>query len=166
MDKFLERLEEYNIFNYLLPGIIFTYILKHYVGVDIFQKNIIEMAFIYYFIGSVISRIGSILLEPFLRKIKFLTYVSHKDYVDASKEDEVIEKLSMVNNMYRTLCSSLIILIILRIAKVVIEYFKLSQSFISTTIIIIGIILYLFSYRKQTKYIVSRVERIKNRENK
>ena len=163
MDKFLDKLEEYNIFNYLLPGIIFTYILKYYIGVDIFQKNIIEMTFIYYFIGSVISRIGSILLEPLLIKIKFLRYVSHMDYVDASKEDEAIEKLSMVNNMYRTLCSSLIILIILKIAKVVIEYFKLSQSFINTTIIMSGIVLYLFSYRKQTKYIVSRVERIKNK---
>lgn len=163
MDKFLEKLEEYNIFNYLLPGIIFTYILKYYVGIDVFQKNIIEMAFIYYFIGSIISRIGSILLEPLLIKIKFLKYVPHSDYVDASKEDKVIEKLSMINNMYRTLCSSLIILIILKIAKVIIEYFKLSQSFISTIIIIIGIILYLFSYRKQTKYIVSRVERIKNK---
>lgn len=163
MAKFLEKLEEYNIFNYLLPGIIFTYILKYYVGIDVFQKNIIEMAFIYYFIGSVISRIGSILLETFLIKIKFLRYVSHSDYVDASKEDKVIEKLSMVNNMYRTLCSAFIILIILKIAKAVVEYFKLSQSTISTTIIISGIILYLFSYRKQTKYIVSRVERIKNK---
>lgn len=163
MEKFLEKIEEYNIFNYLLPGIIFAYILKYFLGIDIFQDNVIEMAFIYYFIGSVISRIGSIILEPFLIKIKFLKYVSHKDYVDASKEDKVIEKLSMDNNMYRTLCSALIILIILKIAKVVIGYFKLSQSFISTTVIIIGVILYLFSYRKQTKYIVSRVERIKNK---
>ena len=31
MDKFIEKLEEYKIFNYLLPGIIFTYLLKYYV---------------------------------------------------------------------------------------------------------------------------------------
>lgn len=163
MDKFLEKIEEYNIFNYLLPGIIFTYLLKCFLGIDIFQDNVIEMAFIYYFIGSAISRIGSIILEPFLIEIKFLKYISHKDYVDASKEDKVIEKLSMVNNMYRTVCSTLIILIILKIGKVVIEYFKLPQSMIITTGIIIGAILYLFSYRKQTKYIVSRVERIKSK---
>lgn len=163
MDKFLEKLEEYNIFNYLLPGIIFTYLLKYYVGVDIFQENIIEMAFIYYFVGSVISRIGSILLEPFLISRKFITYVPHNDYVDASKEDKDIEKLSMINNMYRTLCSAFVILIILKIAKVVIECLKLPQYFISTTMIIIGIILYLLSYRKQTKYIVSRVKRVKNK---
>ena len=62
MEKIVEKIEDYNLFNYLLPGIIFSYALKYYLGIDVFQTNAIEMIFIYYFIGSVISRIGSVFI--------------------------------------------------------------------------------------------------------
>ena len=67
MEKLIEKIDEYNIFNFILPGIIFTYLLKNYVGINIFQENIIEKIFIYYFIGSIISRFGSIIMEKLLR---------------------------------------------------------------------------------------------------
>ena len=67
--------------------------LKYYVGIDIFQTNTLEMIFIYYFIGSVISRIGSLVLGELLKKVKFIRYSSHKDYIEAAKQDKVIEKL-------------------------------------------------------------------------
>ena len=101
MDKFIEKLEEYKIFNYLLPGIIFTYLLKYYVGIDIFQSNVIEMAFIFYFIGSVISRFGSVVIEEILKKIKFIKYSNYNDYINAVKKDDFIKKLLISNNTYR-----------------------------------------------------------------
>lgn len=45
MEKLIEKIDEYNIFNFILPGLIFTYLLKYYVGIDIFQENLIEMIF-------------------------------------------------------------------------------------------------------------------------
>ena len=46
MEKIVEKIEDYNLFNYLLPGIIFSYALKYYLGIDVFQTNAIEMIFI------------------------------------------------------------------------------------------------------------------------
>ena len=85
MDKFIEKLEEYKIFNYLLPGIIFTYLLKYYVGIDIFQSNVIEMAFIFYFIGSVISRFGSVVIEEILKKIKKYFLIIMTNFINYKK---------------------------------------------------------------------------------
>lgn len=158
MEKFLEKMDEYNIVNYLLPGVIFTYVLKCYVGIDISQHNIIEMIFIYYFIGSIINRIGSIAIEKILIKCKFIKYTSYEDYVKANEKDKKISKLVIINNMYRTICSGCILLLILKIIKGLFNKWNISISILNTILIIAIMLLYLFSYRKQTKYIGKRIE--------
>ena len=166
MDKFIEKLEEYKIFNYLLPGIIFTYLLKYYVGIDIFQSNVIEMAFIFYFIGSVISRFGSVVIEEILKKIKFIKYSNYNDYINAVKKDDFIKKLLISNNTYRTLCAGFLLILIIKGVKELVNYFNLQKGIIYTIVIIFGFILYLLSFKKQTGIIVKRVDKVKSEENK
>ncbi len=161
MEKFLDKLEQYNVFNYLLPGIVFTYLLKYYVGIDIFQSNMVVMFFIYYFIGSIISRVGSVILEEFLKKIQFVKFANYKDYVSATKEDSFIKKLLVDSNMYRTICAGFLSILVLKSIKVLIDYFNWSQNAIITIILILGFVLYLFSYKKQIKFIYKRVNIIK-----
>jgi hypothetical protein len=62
-------------------------------------------AFIYYFIGSVISRIGSLVIDPIIKKIDFLSFASNEDFVRASKVASNIEVLSEANKIYRAICS-------------------------------------------------------------
>lgn len=158
MEKLIEKIDEYNIFNFILPGIVFTYLLKYYVGIDIFQENIVEMIFIYYFIGSIISRIGSVIIEKILVKCKVIKYASYEDYLKAIEKDKEISKLITFNNMYRTICSGCMLLIILKIAKELFNLWNVSTE-VSYIILIISImILYMFSYRKHTKYIKTRIE--------
>lgn len=158
MEKLIEKIDEYNIFNFILPGIIFTYLLKNYVRINIFQENIIEKIFIYYFIGSIISRFGSIIMEKILRKCKFVKYASYEDYLKAIEKDKGISKLITFNNMYRTFFSGCMLLIILKIAKELFKFWNVSME-ISYTILIISImILYMLSYRKHTKYLKNRIE--------
>lgn len=166
MDKFIEKLEEYKIFNYLLPGIIFAYLLKYYVGIDIFQSNVIEMAFIFYFIGSVISRFGSVVIEEILKKIKFIKYSNYNDYINAVKKDDFIKKLLISNNTYRTLCAGFLLILIIKGVKELVNYFNLQTGIIYTIVIIFGFILYLLSFKKQTGIIVKRVDKVKSEENK
>ena len=163
MEKFLDKLEQYNIFNYLLPGIVFTYLLKYYVGIDIFQSNVVVMFFIYYFIGSIISRVGSVIIEEFLKKIQFVKFANYKDYVSATKEDSFIKKLLVDSNMYRTICAGFLSILVLKSIKVLIDYFNWSQNVIITIILILGFALYLFSYKKQIKFIYERVNIIKDK---
>ena len=158
MEKLIEKINKYNIFNFILPGLIFTYLLKYYVGIDIFQENLIEMIFIYYFTGSIISRIGSIIIEKILIKCKFIKYAPYEDYIKANEKDKKISQLLTVNNMYRTICSGFILLIILRIIKELFNKWNLSMGILNTILMITIMLLYLFSYRKQTKYIEKRIE--------
>jgi hypothetical protein len=158
MKDIIDKISSYNIFNYLFPGVLFVIIAKYLTDFNFIQKDNLEGAFLYYFIGMVISRLGSVIIEPFLNKIKFLKFREYKRYVNASKKDPKIELLSEVNNTYRTLNSMMILLLLLKIYNIFsIKFeFDISVSLVVLTILIL--ILFIFSYRKQTNFITKRID--------
>ena len=159
MKEVIDRLSSYNIFNYLLPGIIFVGLGKEITSISLIQDNLLIGLFFYYFIGLIISRIGSLALEPLLKKIKFVEFTDYEDFVKASKLDPKIEIFSEQNNMYRSLC-------ILSIALILLKIYDLewgSGASDNAAIIFISLVgllvLFLSSYKKQAeKYVVKRVK--------
>ena len=72
LDKFLEKISSYNLLNNLFPGAVFCFLAYKLCGVTLIANSIIESLFVYYFVGMVISRVGSIFIEPVLEKVKFV----------------------------------------------------------------------------------------------
>src|SRR5713101_362377 len=103
MNELLEKLSSYNIFNYLLPGVLFVIVAKQFVGLNLAQDDLILAAFLYYFLGMTISRVGSLVVEPLLKKISFVKFSDYPQYVAAAQKDKTLEVLSESNNTYRTI---------------------------------------------------------------
>src|SRR6266540_3344577 len=100
MKELIDKMSSYNLFNYLLPGVLFIIILDGFTTYSFTQDNLIVGAFVSYFIGLVISRFGSLIIEPVLKKISFLRFADYAEFVFASKKDSKIDVLSESNNMY------------------------------------------------------------------
>ena len=111
MDGLLDKISSYNIFNYLLPGSLFAVIGDVVTDYRFVQEDIVVGLFLYYFVGLVVSRIGSLVVEPILKAVGFVTFVDYRKFVEASKADAKIEVLSETNNMYRTLCALFLLLL-------------------------------------------------------
>lgn len=158
MKEFLDKLSTYNIFNYLFPGVLFVMILSKISNYNLLQEDVVTGAFLYYFIGLIVSRVGSLFVEPFLKWINFLKFSEYKKFVSASKVDSKIELFSEINNMYRTLCSLFLVLSLTKIYETYLSYLQFFKDFDSIFLIVLLLFLFLFSYRKQTKYITKRVE--------
>lgn len=122
------------------------------------QDSVVTGVFVYYFMGSVVSRIGSLIIEPILKKIGFVKFASYADFVKASKNDSKLEILSEANNMYRTLSSLMLCIGFIAIYDQATQYYPCLSDFSSAIIIIFLTILFLMSYQKQTAYISSRIE--------
>jgi hypothetical protein len=158
MKDLLDKISTYNIFNYLFPGVVFVVTASNLTSYNFILPDILVGAFIYYFVGLVISRIGSIFIEPFLKFIRFLKFADYKRFVKASKADTRIDTLSEINNMYRTICSLFLMLIAIK------GYDWLSRKWMFLTerkiefLTLFLFLLFLFSYRKQTNYITKRIE--------
>lgn len=163
MSDILDKLSSYNLFNYLLPGFVFSAIADALTSYKILQEDIIVGIFVYYFVGLIISRIGSLCVEPVLKKIGVVKFSSYVDYVEASKEDDLIEVLSEANNMYRTFCSLFFCLVILKIFQIISGAIPFLETNAEEILVVFFLVLFGFSYRKQTAYIKRRIDTANNR---
>ncbi|MEQ8417121.1 MAG: hypothetical protein RIB71_21745 [Imperialibacter sp.] len=162
MKELLAKISSYNLFNYLLPGVIYVGLLKELTSINLILESNFVGAFIYYFIGLVISRLGSLIIEPLLKKLRLVKFADYGDFISASKADEQIVLFSEVNNTYRTLISLSIVLIISFLFDRFIIPLEISQIWISLSLNICLVILFVFSYKKQTGFINKRIEKFKN----
>lgn len=158
MKEILDKLSSYNLFNYLLPGIIFVVLVSKVTHYSFMQQDIIIGAFLYYFIGLVISRFGSLVIEPFLKWFSFLRFTDYKDFVSASKKDDKLELLSEVNNTYRTLSSLFILLFSLKLYEKIEGRFSILKEWSAIILMMLLLIIFLLSYIKQTSYITKRIK--------
>ncbi len=163
MKELIDKISSYNLFNNLFPGIIFAVIAEQITSYSFIQKDLVHGVFLYYFIGLVISRVGSLTIEPFLIYVGFLKLEDYNDYVHASKEDEFIELFSEIKNMYRSLSSLFISLLLLKLYEVFIKNYPTMKMCSSIVVVIALLIIFLLSYRKQGEYINKRIKAFKNK---
>jgi sterol desaturase/sphingolipid hydroxylase (fatty acid hydroxylase superfamily) len=162
MEKIIDKISAYNLFNYLLPGVLFAVFAKNFLFIDLAQGDIILDVFIYYFVGLVISRFGSLIIEKFLKKINFLKFAEHEDFVLASKNDSKIEVLSRENNIYRTFIAMLVLLLLSKLYFYFRTIYPCLQNWDFYTLIFLFLAMFLYSYRKQTAYIYKRINSARN----
>lgn len=114
-------------------------------------------AFVYYFIGIIISRFGSLVIEPILKKFSFIKLADYEEFVSASKNDPKITILSETNNMYRTFSSMLILLSLLKLYELIGYKLPVLEENNVLVLIVLLFIMFVYSYRKQTNYITKRI---------
>lgn len=172
----LNKITSYDIFNNFFPGIIFCYLIEYITSLSLVADlDIWEKIFVYYFWGMVISRIGSLIIEKLLMFIKvknketnekenFLVFEPYERYSEAAENKPIIEKLSEINNTYRTFSTVFALAILFKLYDLLLleKCNKLSiqmNAVLSILILILLFSLFIASYRKQTNYIRNRVEK-------
>ena len=169
------KISSYDIFNNLFPGIIFCSIVEKTTRISLQTGEIWEKLFLCYFIGMIISRIGSIFIEKFLKSIKiknkktkekeaFLNFAPYSDYIEASENNSFIKILNETNNTYRTIIAMLIAVIGVKVYDwflydCINNFGVTGNNIVFIVACLLIIILFVISYKKQTDYIRERVEK-------
>lgn len=161
MDKFLNKLSEYHFIQSLVPEMIFTYCSKIFYGINFLTDKPVYDFIVILIIGLIISRIGSIIVEPLLRKVKILNFCKYTDYIEASQKDSLIKNLSETNNLYRVIIATFLVLLVEKVYLIITEKFDWLNDWSYLVISVLLIVLFVFSYRKQTKYIKQRIDKSK-----
>lgn len=157
MKDILDKIGTYNIFNYMLPGVLFAVLVSQQTKYNLVQEDVLVGAFVYYFIGSVVSRIGSLVIEPLLKRVRFVSFAPYSDFVLAAKTDPKIEILSEANNMYRTICALFVCVAFTYGYESAAQRFPVLNDALPVVLVVGLLILFSFSYKKQTVYINKRI---------
>ena len=158
--KIIDRLSAYEFLNNIIPGSIYVILVEKFTTFHIRTEDVGIDLVLCYFCGLVIGRIGSLMVESILIKIKVLKKTLYSEYVKSEAKDSKVRDLSTINNMYRTYSAVAICLL-----------FTVGFSFIWTLIkkwilsryivIICGclflLLIFAKAYVKQTNYIAERI---------
>ncbi len=158
MNELINKLSSYNLFNYLFPGVLFVVLLDKATNFRFLQENILEGAFLYYFIGLLINRVGSLCIEPILRKTKLVEFQPLRDFNKAKALDTKIEIHSETNNMFRSVAATFLVLSVFIAFDMTGIQVSWGNSGVKLVIVVALFVFLLLSYRKQTKIIYDRVE--------
>lgn len=160
MNSVIEKLDSYQIMTNLLPGAFFVMALKFFFELSFPTENIGEEILIYYFMGLVINRIGSLIVKPILQKAKFIQEASYSDYIKAAKVDAKLEVLSETNNYFRSVLTCFFLVFIVGLVRMLILNTGCLLKCWKGCVIVCFILLFLFAYRKQTVFVKERIETI------
>ena len=155
MKEIIQKISSYDIFNNLLPGIIFVTIINMVTTYTLIQENIFIGIFFYYFIGSVISRLGSIIIEPIFRR--FMTFAHYHEYISAAKSDPDIKMLLEKNNMFRSLIALFSLLIFAKLYNIASIKWTFLASILPWILITSIVVIFGVAYVKQTAYVFNRI---------
>lgn len=164
MEKLVEKISSYHLLNFIISGTIFALFIHDFFEISINDFDTIEKLILFYCIGLVISRIGSIVFEPLFIKWKIVTYAPLRDYIFAEKKDDKLIVLLEMNNLFRTIMTMLFLILLCFVGRYICNYITVSGEVIVILILCILFILFLLSYRKQTEAIRKRVEYSKEKD--
>lgn len=155
----IDKISQYNFLTNILPGTVLCILLKYVVGYNLFVfDDWYLMGIVFYFIGIVNNRFGSLCVEYILKKLHIVTFAPYKNFVKAEQKDAKITILSTENNVFRSYISVCLLTLVSFLFKLITNYCFFIDNNKTIIIIILILILFVFSYRKQTNYVKTRIE--------
>ena len=156
----VDKLSQYNLLTNIIPGTILCVSMKYLVGYDLIPEESFQAGIVFYFAGVVNGRVGSLIVEPILKKIYWVTFVPYSRYVKAEQKDSKMQMLNQENNVYRSYVSVSLILLLAFCLQELLDYYAYSLTNEKIMLIVGLLVLFLFSYKKQTNYICNRVDTV------
>jgi hypothetical protein len=156
VNELLSKISSYNIFNYLFPGAVFSVLAERFVLLQS-PKDVVGQLLWYYFVGLVISRVGSVVVEPILKRWSFIVYSDYPSFLRASVADAKLETMVEVCNTYRTLATAFALLLLSMLGDWIANKIGVPGPWKERMVIAPLLVLFLFSFRKQSGYVSKRV---------
>jgi hypothetical protein len=157
MGDVISKISSYNIFTNLIPGVVLAYAMDRLQIYSFSSLSAIVDLIVYYFLGMVMSRIGSIIIEPLLRAIGFLESIDYSQYIIAEGKDPKVAVLLESSNLYRSMCAVLVTTLLTYLVKMLAAHFEWSLRSIEIWAVVFISVLFFLSYRKQSSFIAKRV---------
>lgn len=157
MNDILAKLSSYDIFVNLVPGALFVFFLS-LTGIYRLEPNsVVGELVVYYFVGLVISRVGSVVIEPILKLTRVVKYGAYSEFIKAAEKDPKIQILLEAANLFRTVLALVLICAVAYNWNAIRAAAGLSDWTWVMICLALLALLFLVSFRKQSRFISNRV---------
>jgi hypothetical protein len=158
MNELLAKLTSYNIFNNLVPGALYCLAAKWLRIIDLTSTDVATNLLTYYLVGMALSRIGSLIIEPAMKRLNLISYSEYANFVRAAAKDPKVDILVETNNTYRSVSAALICLALGYLLTWIPAPVEIGPEWQKLGVVTALALLFTASYAKQTGYIKARVD--------
>lgn len=155
--ELLDRIGSYNLFNNLLPGAIFCYLADRYFDAALISGDVFVDFFVFYFVGLICSRFGSLVLENVLRKIGLIATIGYQDFLRREQADTKLQAILEARNSYRSLLACVILLILYGTFLRLVSLFPILDEWRDWIFTLALAVVLAAAYVKQDRYVRERV---------
>lgn len=157
----VDKLSQYNFLTNILPGTVLCILLKYVAGIDcVITADWYLSGIIFYFVGIVNNRFSSLVVELILKKCKIVKFVDYSRFLEAEKIDRKVTILSNENNVFRAYISVAFLTTIGFAYQRCLSRFSFFVNYGGLVLQILICALFVFSYKKQTRYVTDRVNMV------
>lgn len=159
MDKILDKISSYSLFNHLVPGIIFILLLNFFCGISLASQDIAKDFILYYLVGLIVNSVGSIVIEWLFKSVGAIKHEPYENFLISEKKDAKIAILLEVNNMHRGIFAAFAMVFCIKIMQVFLKdnaFYSHDASKIALSIMMM--VLLGSYYVKQNRYIARRIK--------
>lgn len=162
--KLLSKFSKYELLNNLIPGVVLSYILTT-IGYHVWDDNWMVNIIVSYFVGMICSRFSLLCIEEPFKKWEWIKWREYEDYNKAKKERPFIAILQTNANMYRCFAG----VFVLAFVAILYSFVRPLCTWLSVVevplLILLLVLLYIFSYRKQiNEYVVKNIDEANGRQ--
>lgn len=160
MENLINSISKYQLAINLIPGYIFAILLQRYAHIVLLEGDVLQDAFVSYFVGLVIGRVGSIVVDGLMKSFNKTYRFAPRYYkkIMAEQIDHKIETLDRQCTIYRNCCAGCCCVII----GIIINCLFGDGSFLSSGkyifIFFILTILLVKAMDKQYNYVIKRIQ--------
>lgn len=154
----IDKLSQYNFLTNILPGTVLCILLHYLVGYNLLLNDYYLAGILFYFAGMVNSRFSSLVVEPLLKGLKIVAFAPYSDFVKAEKQDAKVTVISQENNTYRSYVSVMVLVLLAYLYKMTLANIEVVGNNEIVILLVLLMLLFVCSYRKQTNYVRKRVE--------
>lgn len=158
MKEVLGKLDAYEILTNLFPGFFFGVGLRMLFGFPLSTDGVVSDVFLYYFLGLIVGRIGSIVVEPCLKLLHLIKFSPYPKFLEAEKSDAKIPVLLTSCNYYRSLLTCVLLFPIVGGLQILAHQWRWFGLHWKALLVVALILLFFASYKKQVGFIRARVE--------
>jgi hypothetical protein len=153
-----DKLDAYNLVANLVPGAALVYALD-YSGFPTPDPNSLGSFLVVSFVvGVMTNRLGSLIVDPVLRKLKFLHQKDYISFVSAENGSDKLETLVANAGLYRTFFTAGAVYFVLIFSQKIVRKFELDELSVFCFITLIGMVVSLFAFQKEDGYIHKRIK--------
>lgn len=160
MNDFIFLLSNLRVVSSIVPGAILCIYINDFLKINILRHETIVNIFIFYAVGVIIGRIGSIVIEPLFESFGIIDKENYPNFIDAEIKNPKVSTIDEISRFYRSMATLMMLIIVGILFEYPMNLYPLTYVLGGHIVSVLILILMIKSYSKQSEYTANRIKKV------